>query len=84
MTARKTPVAMCCVTIGFNSYLLPADKGMKVFELMQHAVECEKGYGATNYTFAPGGPPNVECKVVRADQVRVPTPEQSEVLRIGR
>ncbi|MGJ7611804.1 MULTISPECIES: hypothetical protein [unclassified Variovorax] len=68
-TARK-PVAMCCVTIGFDRFLMPADKGMKVFELMQSAIKCELGYGEDRHTYAPGEAPEVECKVVRPDQVR--------------
>lgn len=35
------PVQMASITIGYMRILMPADKAMKVIELMQHAVGVE-------------------------------------------
>ncbi len=72
MTAAKKAVAMCCVTIGYRDYLMPADKGMKVVELMQSAFECEKGWGSLNHNYVPGEQPQVCFEMVRPSQIKAP------------
>lgn len=73
MSTRATkPVPMCCVQIGYESYLLPSDKGMKVVELMQSAFTCERNYGPTGFTYQAVEQPNVEFALVRANQVVAP------------
>lgn len=73
MTTAKKPVTMCCVTIDFRTYLLPADKGMKLVELLQSAFECEKLYEDRGYAYQVGvQPERVSLEIVRAGQIRQP------------
>lgn len=75
---------MCCVTVEFSSYLMPADKGMKLVELLQHAYACRVDFGDRDYTFQPEPQqPRVEFKLVRANQVLPPAaPDKPKVLRL--
>lgn len=70
--APAKPVQMACLTIGHYDYLLPADKAMKVAELMQHAFDCDKSYEDRGYVYTPTDQPRVEFALVRANQVRAP------------
>ena len=70
--APAKPVQMACLTIGYSDYLLPADKAMKVAELMQHAFGCEENYEDCGRTYTPTDQPRVEFALVRANQVRAP------------
>jgi hypothetical protein len=69
-TAPKKAVAMCCVSIAHNDYLLPADKGMKLVELLQSAFAAQKYYGDHGYTYAFGEQPSVELSLVKASQIK--------------
>lgn len=78
MTRASKPVQMACLTIGFESYLIPADKAMKVAELMQSAFECRKDYDR-GHTYMPGEQPRVEFALVKPSELRKPvdsTPRQ--------
>jgi hypothetical protein len=47
MATRSTkPTSICRVSIDHRDYLMPADKGMKLVELLQPAVECRRDYAA--------------------------------------
>lgn len=78
---RTKPVQMCCVQIGHYSYLMPADKGMKVVEMLQAAFECRKDYADRGYVYIVGAQPEVELALVRSDQVRAPVEQPSEAPR---
>lgn len=66
----KKPVAMCCVSIAHSDYLMPADKGMKLVELLQSAFEARRDYGDRGYTYAIGEQPSVELSLVKASQIK--------------
>lgn len=66
----KKAVAMCCVTIGHQDFLLPADKGMKLVEIMQSAFSAEKRYGDRAYAYYLGDQPAVELALVRESQLK--------------
>ena len=68
--APKKPVAMCCVTIGHQDFILPADKGMKLVEIMQSAFDTQKNYGDRAYSYHIGDQPQVELALVRAAQIK--------------
>lgn len=73
MSRPAKTVPMCCVTINYQKFLMPADKGMKVVELMQSAFACEESYGERGYVFQPETEqPSVEYKLVRANQIKAP------------
>jgi hypothetical protein len=65
-------VAMCCVRIDHFEYLLPADKGMKLVELMQHAVCCDTHYESRGYTYRVHDAPAVEFALVKPSQIVMP------------
>lgn len=76
-SAAKPAQQMAYLTIGHGHYLLDASKAMKVAELMQHAVDAEWDYGyeGRDRRYIAGASPNVEFRLVRADQVRMPQGE---------
>lgn len=85
MTARKSPVrpkavAMCCVTIDHNDYLLPMAHGMKLVELLQHCLRCHESYeSGTGYVYLPGDKgPQVTFKSVAPSQLRAPVAEPAQ------
>jgi hypothetical protein len=62
------PVNMACVTVGFQHYLMPADKALKVVELMQTAIECERSYQHST-TYTVGDKPLIELTLLRPEQI---------------
>lgn len=64
---------MCVVSVDFQYLMLPADKGMKLVELLQSAVRVEPEYRDRDYSYQVGEQPSVEYKSVKASQVRMPT-----------
>lgn len=81
--APKKGVAMCCVTIGFDDYLLPAAQGMKLVEIMASAFSVDKQYGgAGRYNYFVGEQPNVELTLVKPAQIKQ-KPAEGDQLLIG-
>jgi hypothetical protein len=77
---------MCCVRIGYQEFLMPADKGMKVVELMTSAVDCDKQYLERGYSYTLRDQPDVSFNLVKPDQIRLPqatAPIQAPTLLIG-
>lgn len=73
MATRSAKTAqICCVTIGYRTYLLPIDKGMKLVELMASALECSEQYAGGRMTYTPGEAPRVEFTTVKPDQITTP------------
>lgn len=82
-TAPKKPVAMCCVTIGYHKYLLPSDKGMKLVEILQSALQTEKQYDSRlNCVYYVGDQPEVGLTLVKASQLKQ-KPKDGDQLLIG-
>ncbi|MGE0446164.1 MAG: hypothetical protein AB7P99_13125 [Vicinamibacterales bacterium] len=78
---------MCCVRFGWRAeLLLPADKAMKLVELLQQAALCERNYDGAGYVFVVQEQPEVELITVKASQIRMPQPSpasvSSQVLRL--
>lgn len=69
---------MACISIGFEDFLMPADKAMKVAELMQSAFHCRRGY-EQGHSYTPGDQPRVEFAFVKPSEVRKP----DQVRQIG-
>lgn len=67
-TAKKA-VPLCCVTIGYQSFLLPTTDGMALVKLMQSAFQVQKGYD-TAFFYEVGEQPEVEFSIIKAAQVR--------------
>lgn len=80
--APKKTVAMCCVSIGYQQFLLPSDKGMKLVELLQSAFHVEQIYSASGhgYVYHVGDQPGVELALVRASQIKQKTNDGDQLL----
>jgi hypothetical protein len=87
MSRPTKPVAMCYVSVNYTRLLMPADKGMKLVELLQSAFECEQDYATGGYTYAPKEEQlEVAFVLVRPNQVRTSkaaSPGRSGPLLLG-
>lgn len=63
---------MCCITIDFTDYIMPASMGMKVVELMQSAIRCDKNYAPGGYRYSPKDQPDVSYSAVKPSQIDLP------------
>lgn len=68
----KAAPALCCVVIGFERLLLPADAGIKLIQLLRGARACKQSYGESDYVYELGDELEVEYSAVKAGQVRAP------------
>lgn len=75
-----TPKPMCAVTIGYETYVMPASAGMKVVELMQQAIACESDYGLGD-TATATGPVRITYRSMRPEQITMPPGSQVEPAR---
>lgn len=75
---RTKTVQMCCVSLGYSTYLMPADMGMKLVALMQSAFECKRDYDDGRYAYVIGRQPDVELALVKTDQVRAAAGDQAD------
>lgn len=76
--ATKKSVQMCCVSVDYRTYLLPATDGMRLVEIMQRAFECNARYDEGK-TYELGPQPEVSLVLVKPSQVKEPLP----MLRLG-
>lgn len=84
MAATKT-VQLCCLSIGYNNYLMPMDKAMKVMELMQSAVSCNKEYsGGSQFTYSVGDQPQCGLDMVKPSQVNTPSGAEITPIPVAR
>lgn len=73
MKQPQKSVQMCCVTLGYTNYVMPADKGMKVVALMQSAVSCSEEYEDQQWIYRTDEEPKaVEFKLIQQGQLRGP------------
>lgn len=73
--AANTQIA--CVSIDFNSYLLPMAKALKVIELMSGAVPCERTFSRQDGYVMRDRVCQVEMSVIPRDQIVPPRKESS-------
>lgn len=71
--AANTQIA--CVSIDFNSYLLPIAKALKVIELMSGAVPCERTFSGKDGYLMRDRACQVEMSVVPRNQIVPPRKE---------
>lgn len=83
MTRATKPTQMACLTIAHMDFLLPADKAMKVAELMTAAFSIREDFdreSSHRVYMVSDRQPEVEFKLVRQNQLRFPpgtaTPEK--------
>ena len=73
---------MCCVTIGFDHYLMPVETGTKIFSLMQKALKCELVFGDKGYAYVVGVAPTVKVEVVNPRHVRPANAAEARLLGV--
>ena len=78
---------MCAVTIGFQTLVLPASKGMALVDLLQHAVLVEREFMKLADVYEVQDQPRVELALIKPEQLRFPagteTPQtQQAALRL--
>jgi hypothetical protein len=84
----KTP-DLCCVRIGYEEFLLPADKGLKLIALMQGALVCKHTYDSNhNRVYRVTGRAELHLETVAPDQVDAsempsPAPQAARTKRLG-
>lgn len=79
--AKPTP--MCCVSISYFDLLLPADKGMKLVEILTHAIEVKKDYDEGGYVYVPQQAPEVQYSAVKTHRIRAPRTSAPEATADG-
>ncbi|WP_424682943.1 hypothetical protein [Frateuria sp. YIM B11624] len=72
MAAKPKNEPMCAVKIGYQTFLMPASAGMKVVQLLNHAVECRENYEHSGYVYEAGEQVSVSYRNVKNGQIRMP------------
>ena len=71
---------MAAVTIDFVTLLMPADKAMKLVELMQHAVSAENDWvGRKDIYTVKSDNLNVSLKLLQPNDIRMPDGESMPI-----
>lgn len=86
VNSKKPPRPMCCVSIGYQSYLMPADAGMKVVQLMQEALRCDRDFSSSlgGHVYVVRDAPEIELAMVKPSQVRPAPVEPQPTTRGGK
>ncbi|SDO77676.1 hypothetical protein SAMN05216303_102327 [Rhodoferax sp. OV413] len=80
-TNRNTkPVSLCIVTISHTQFLMPADKGLKLVELLQHAQHAQWDYSdrSDGRTYIVGEQVEAEYRAVKQSQLKLQKSETPE------
>lgn len=76
---------MACVSVNYESFLLPFADAQKLTELMTRAVHCRENYsGGTKMQYVVVGQPQVSLNVVMPDQVTMPPPDSVAEVPAGK
>lgn len=71
--AAKSPQpSLCVVTIGYQRLLLPMEKGLKVVQLMQGAIELEHICQIRGPSWRMKGQPELELSMVKQGDIEPP------------
>ena len=71
--APSKPPQMACVSIGYRNILMPADKAMKVVELLQYAVAVDRSYRDSDDLYVVSEEPlHVSLEFVPTGKIRMP------------
>lgn len=68
--ATRKQASMCCVSIGYQDFLLPTDKGLSVVELLKDAVPCTKRFDDGQYYTTRPQTLELGVTIVSSAQVR--------------
>lgn len=78
-----SPKSMCVVSLGSGQYLMPADVGMKVVQLMQQALTCRYDYSSDYMSkhYVAGDTPSLSLEMVKPSEIRMPPGAEVEPAR---
>ncbi|VVD28457.1 hypothetical protein [Paraburkholderia dioscoreae] len=71
-TKRPSSRDIACIRIGFEHYLLDADKAMQVLKLMRESISCNRDFKGRRMLYIAGAEPDLELSMVKASEVVVP------------
>lgn len=80
MATRKSSPQPCLLAIGHTHLLMPAEQGMAMLKLLQHAVECERESYSWPERYQAGTAPRVEFKLLDPSQIDL-VPERTAPVR---
>lgn len=66
-----TPKPMCVLTIGYCDYIIPAEAGLKVMQLMQQAVSAERSVEDFR-SWNAGESAHLAMEMVSPDRIHMP------------
>lgn len=80
----KMPAHLCCVTINYQSFMLPSDKGRQLVALMESAIACKRTWrdGVAGRLFEFDDPHEVEYESVKPNQI-VPSEGATKTADVG-
>ncbi|MBB2981797.1 hypothetical protein [Paraburkholderia tropica] len=61
-----------CIRIGFEHFLLDADKAMQVIKLMRESISCNRDYDGRRLRYVAGVEPELELSMVKPSDVVMP------------
>ncbi|MDF3093503.1 hypothetical protein KPB06_25270 [Burkholderia semiarida] len=70
-TTRSRDVA--CLRIGYQEYLMDADKAMQALKLFQGAIKCDRHYHDQGYRYIAQERPELQMTMVDSDDVVMPS-----------
>lgn len=81
----KMPEHLCCVTINYQSFLLPSDKGRQLVALMEKALSVKRTWreGQSGRLFELDDAHEIEYESVKHAQVVAPEPTAADVAAAG-
>lgn len=81
------PASLAVITMdGFNSYLLPADRALKVVALLEGAVTVERDYTSRNFDrkeWVTNKETTVSYETTKADSIRTPDGAAAQMPKRG-
>ena len=79
------PASLAVITLdGFQHYLLPADRALKIVALMEGAVSLEQDYTSRNFArkeWVTKNETTVSYETAKADSIRTPEGEAAQMRR---
>ncbi|MEX3967316.1 hypothetical protein AB4Y42_34665 [Paraburkholderia sp. EG286B] len=70
---RQLSRDIACIRIGFEHYLLDADKAMQVLKLMRESISCDRQFGGRRMRYVAGTAPELELSMIQASEVVMPS-----------
>ncbi|MBB6320539.1 hypothetical protein [Paraburkholderia tropica] len=63
---------VACIRIGFEHFLLDADKAMQVIKLMRESISCNRDYAGRRLRYIAGAEPELELSMIKPSDVVMP------------